>query len=703
VTAAVPVSQPGVATPLGTAIPAGRDYLRVTPDRILAPVGSEVVLKAGVCSASGYLLANQRVEWLLSPGGAGQFVDLAERDQVSVMRWIWDTPRKVDNAYAITSASWVPVCLHRGTPDPSDDVQILKGDAWVSVTSATEGTSHVTAYTPAIDDWNLRRATATIYWVDAQWILPPPAVAEVGRPHVLTTTVARRTSGAPIAGWLVRYEVPGGVSLGYQDGNVVEVPTDANGRASVEVTPNGLGGGSTTVTITIVRPPQGGADASPRLEVGRGTTTITWSSGVSAPSVPAPFTPAPTTPFPGAPPSPGTSPLESTPPPALPSASPPTEPYTPPPEAPPPGRARLNVQISDPTPAQVAVGEFVSFNVTVTNSGDGTARDIVIKADFDRGLAHPEDRNNQFAIEYREMRDLPPGESETIPLTFRVTDGGTQCHRVTVSAEGADAVTASGCVTARQASLEVTATGPRMRTVGERAEFRAVVKNDGEVAATNVVIVAHCDPALNPVMTEGGHRRLPDGGIELRFESMEPAEQRTFTITADCVADATSACTKFLVTADGGVTRADEACVEILPLRSQPGATDPTAPSLRITITENTNPARAGQKVSLFVNVANAGQQVARNVVLSLLLPQGMIADTTQIQPAGAATVSPAAQGQRVDFTAVPELQPQAEQRYLIPVTVGQPGDVQVRAAVTATGLSDFIRAESNVIRIIPQ
>jgi uncharacterized repeat protein (TIGR01451 family) len=662
-----------------------------------------VVLKAGVCSASGYLLANQRVEWLLSSGGAGQFVDLAERDQVSVMRWIWDTPRKIDNAYAITAASWVPVCLNRGTPDPSDDVHILKGDAWVSVTSATEGTSHVTAYTPAIDDWNLRRASATIYWVDAQWILPPPAMAEVGRPHVLTTTLARRTTGAPLSGWLVRYEVPGGASLGYHGGNVVEVPTDANGRASVEVAPSGLGSGSTTVTITIVRPPQGGADASPRLEVGRGTTTITWSSGVSAPAVPAPFTPAPTTPFPGVSPTPGTSPLESTPPPALPSASPPTEPYTPPPEAPPPGRARLNVQISDPTPAQVAVGEFVSFNVSVTNSGDGTARGIVVKADFDRGLAHPEDRNNQFAIEYREMRDLPPGESATVPLTFRVTDGGTQCHRVTVSAEGADAVTASGCVTARQAALEITATGPRSHIVGERATFRAVVKNVGEVAATNVVIVARCDPALNPVEAEGGHRRLPDGGIELRFGGLEPAEQRTFTLTADCVAEATSACTKFLVTADGGVTRADEACVEILPLRSQPGAADATAANLRITITENTNPARTGQKVTLFVNVTNAGQQVARNVVLSLLLPPGMIADTTQIQPACEATVSPAAQGQRVDFTAVPELQPQAERRYVIPVTVGQPGEVQVHAAVTATGLSDFIRAESNMIRIIPQ
>jgi uncharacterized repeat protein (TIGR01451 family) len=336
--------------------------------------------------------------------------------------------------------------------------------------------------------------------------------------------------------------------------------------------------------------------------------------------------------------------------------------------------------------------------VTVTNSGDGTARDIVIRSDYDRGLAHPEDRNNQFAIEYREMRDLPARESETVPLTFRVTDGGTQCQRVTVSAEGADAVTASGCVTARQAALEVTATGPRLHTVGERAEFRAVVKNVGDVAATNVVIVVHCDPALNPVGAPDGHKRLPDGGIELRFDLMEPAEQRTIELAADCVAEATSACTRFLVTADGGVTRADEACVEILPVRP-PGAPGTAAPNLRITITENTNPARTGQKVTLFVNVTNAGQQVAQNVALSLLLPQGMTPDATQIQPAGQATLL----GQEIRFQPIAELEPQGEARYVIPATVGQPGDVQVRAAVTATGLTEFIRADSNVIKIIPQ
>jgi uncharacterized repeat protein (TIGR01451 family) len=345
------------------------------------------------------------------------------------------------------------------------------------------------------------------------------------------------------------------------------------------------------------------------------------------------------------------------------------------------------------------VGDFVSFNVTVTNTGDGTARDILIRDEYDRGLKHLEDQANRFAIEYPVMRDLPPGESESIPLTFQVTAGGRQCHRMTVSAEGADPVTASGCVTASQAALEVTVTGPRLQIVGERAAFRAVVKNVSDVAATNVVIVARCDQSLNPVEAEPGSEFLQDGSVQLRFERMIPNEQRTFGLVAECRSAADNACTAFIVSADGGVTAADEACVEILQVRPQPGAAGAAAPNLRITIAGDANPARTGQRLTLFVNVSNAGQQAANNVALSVLLPQGLTPDATLIQPAGEATVN----GQEIRFSTISQLQPQEEKRYVIPVTAGQQGEVQVRAAVTATGLTEIIRTESNAIRIIPQ
>ena len=48
---------------------------------------------------------------------------------------------KTDNYLATGYTANGPHCINRGTPDPSDDVNILRGDAWVTVTSPREGTS----------------------------------------------------------------------------------------------------------------------------------------------------------------------------------------------------------------------------------------------------------------------------------------------------------------------------------------------------------------------------------------------------------------------------------------------------------------------------------------------------------------------------------------------------------------------------------
>ena len=200
-------------------------------------------------------------------------------------------------------------------------------------------------------------------------------------PHTLTTTVMRRTDGAPLAGWIVRYDVGGGAALGYEGGSATEATTDAAGRASVEVSPKDAGGGATNVCITIIRPQTAGPAAMPRLELGRGAATITWNAGAAplpvlrraCPSHPAhPYrsrrrrplsvrrhrflrqqpnrlrrqrrrlapTPAP-------------------------------NPYSPPAAAA-AGKPKLEVNLRVAGSDQVAVGENASFDLTVTNRGDGS-------------------------------------------------------------------------------------------------------------------------------------------------------------------------------------------------------------------------------------------------------------------------------------------------------------------------------------------
>jgi hypothetical protein len=711
---------PGVGTypvvPAAGVSPMATEYLRVLPQSLVAPVGTEMLLKATV-NFEGSMLPARPVNWNIGQGSAGAFTPMGVRDRA---QWVsfWEAPQKIDDWSATSRTAFVPITLNTATPDPNDDIPICRGEAWVTMTSLCEGTSIVTACTPSIAQNNV--ATATIYWVDAQWIFPQTAPAEAGRPYTLTTTVMRRTDGAPLAGWIVRYDVAGGAGLGYEGGASTESTTDGAGRASVEVSPRDGGGGATQVFMTIIRPATGGPVPMPRLEVGRAASTIMWgATGVAvpaapgvpgapampAPSLPAgPATPAPPIPMPppplaDTPPSlpagPPAGPSPYSPPPASAPASP--SPYTPAPAA--TGSPRLEVTLGAATPAQVAVGEFVSFALTVTNRGDGLARNIRIVDRFDRGLNHESAKPGEYSINYSGMRDLPPNESAQLPLTFRVVDGGVQCHDVTVTADGAAAVSQRGCVTARQSAIKVEVNVPRQQVVGEIAKCSAVVRNVGDTAATNLEFIARADVELSIRSAEPGHEVLQDGRIRLLIDRLEPGEKRTFGIEAVCRAPSNKACVTFIATANGGVVDGKEGCVEILaPLASGPGgaATPPAADGLRLTISTNTNPARVGQRMLVTVEVDNAGQQVERAVAVRVKQSAELTPDAAQIQAQGEGQVTI----DDVRFTPLAELAPGQRKQYLIPYTPNRTGSVQLTAEV-ATGTTIRKSANSDTIEIL--
>jgi uncharacterized repeat protein (TIGR01451 family) len=570
--------------PRGTVAPYGEDYLRVVPEGLVAPVGSEMLVKAGIFSPDGSLTSNQRVDWAINPTGVGQFTDLGWRD-IGQLFGFMEAPQRIDNWNATSTTAVVPITLNTSSPDPSDDIPIYRGEAWVSLTSPVEGTSVVTATATAYSQYN--QATSTIYWVDAQWFFPQPSVVEPGRSHTLTTTVVRRTDGAPLAGWIVRYDVSGG-ALGYEGGNFVESPTDVNGRASVEISPKDAGGGVTTVGITVIRPPTAGPAVMPRLQLGRSVTTVSWAPGVVVPVSPA------------APPLPAAAPFGTSPPPSLPSSSAPEvspsqatpPPYSPPPAAQPAtqapnpytppaaaaGKPRLEASLRTITTEQISVGQNASFELTVTNRGDAVARHILVNDRFDRGLRHPSAAPNVYEVNYSQMKDLAPNESQTIPLTFQVVDGGTQCHVVTVTADGADPVSQKGCISAKQGALETKIIGPRSSNVGDTAEFRATIRNVGDVAVTNIEVVIHCDAAFTPTMAERGSQQLADNSFLLKIDSLAPGERRTFGLQGQCRSASNRACAKVMVTADGGVNQADETCVEILAPLNTPAPGGPSPP-----------------------------------------------------------------------------------------------------------------------------
>ena len=270
--------------------------LLLTPNRLVAPVGGEVILLAGVCGKDGMLVTDEQIEWMLSPESVGQIVEVgddAKGEKPSF--WKKSEPIKVEKLgidFARGRTSREAGNISKGTSDPSDDLPLRKGQTWVSLTSPTEGTSKVTVLAPSSDVWDKRRQTATIYWVDASWDFPQPVTVVDGTPANLVTKVMKSDGFVAAEGWTVRYRslnpdlakfaigVPPQVT--YSD--LADVKVDPNGIAGVTLvrgqatgaaSPSTISNGTALVEVEIIRPAIGDM---PEVPLARTTTSVTWSA-----------------------------------------------------------------------------------------------------------------------------------------------------------------------------------------------------------------------------------------------------------------------------------------------------------------------------------------------------------------------------------------------------------------------------------------
>jgi len=705
--------QPSLPTgqvPQGLVPPVPQDRLTITPDRVLAPVGSEVILKAGLCTRENYLLTDSKIEWLIARDEVGEIVALGGRGWKRNPLLPWNKSKKIDNQYATGYTARVPLRITRGTSDPSDDVQVEPGEAWASVTSPVEGTTRITAVAPEIESWANRRATATIYWVDVQWTFPPPTVS-AGGSQVLTTTVRRHTDGTPIEGWLVRYEVTDGTGAlrGSKTGQVVEVPTDAQGRASIDVTPTGSAGTTTRIATQIVRPVRFRDSNAPRLVIANGASTIHWTDGGSD-YLPPPDnlgSPLPTVPLPG---QGSQAPIVPAP---LTRRGP-----------------KLELEIY-PNDTQIQVGQQARFEVLIRNTGDATATDLELRDRFDQGLAYPGDPEGFQEIK-KSLKDITAGESHSEFLDFDVRQAGQLCQNFTLTYSGGSAqerfcIEALQPVQQPQGRLQVTTHSPRQRNVGEIAQFQIRIKNIGEGPLTNIEIVDTFDRELAPQPTPGAEIRK--GSLFWKFARLDVGETKQLAVNCECLAAKLEACSIVLVSADTGagvISQPKQSCTEIRPRLEggmpnsrpapeidvlpgitpgiTPGVMPPTEGAnvipnandgLRMEIISYSNSVRAGTRMTFQIVINNGAATSDRQVQLHVLFPPELTPDETAIR--NEANVSAKFNQGKLVFGPIQEIRPGERLEFLIPTNVNQQGMRNVTAVLVSQNMPQELRQTKSV------
>ncbi len=505
--------------------------VQVLPTRVIAPVGAEVIMTAGVCGKDGHLTAHERVEWAIAPGSVGHFVAVGDNPGLHLLG-TQTRPKKVDNSFAIGTTSSQYLRLNRGTPTPTDDVKVNRGQAWITVTSPIEGTSYVTAYAPEAYPWDKRIDTGSIYWIDAQWTFPPPRLGRsAGTPCVLSTKLIRKTTFRPLINWRVRYEVLDGPQAGFDSGldtgpsRITEVTTNAEGEAVATLRKLDGTRGLNNVRITIIRPSTAAADEL-ELNVATGQTAVQWNES--------------------------------------------------------------GLTIDKQGPQQALAGQRVQYRIDVHNAGVQTARDVTVIDDLRPGLEYqhsdPPAAVTGNQVQWR-LGDMIAGERKSLSVTLLAGQSGTFQNCVT--ARTADGLTVQSCTTTSVAPAAAAAppirlevTGPAQTTVGARVTFLLNIINTSPSPTAKFVLIDRYEAGLR-------HPSLKENPIYRDIEPLAPGESRQITVEFDAIAPGPT-CNIVEIVNDGSnaLVASNRACVNVAPGGTVPPATAPTTPTPTPPITQ---------------------------------------------------------------------------------------------------------------------
>jgi len=613
----------------------------MTPSRIIAPVGSEVVVITGICGGDGYLATNQPLEWMLSNDSVGQLIEVGGMHHSTFNKLVSPEAKKFDGQYAWGRTGLKRIVLTRGTPTPCDDIELAKGQTFVSVSSASPGTTYVTGVAPKAEGWDRRRATTVIQWVDALWATPTPSQATAGTVYPLTTVVNRSTDGKGVEGWKVKYTIVGGAPAEFAPAgsNTALATTDAEGRGIAQIRqPAGrFEPGVTQVRVDIVRP---GFGNEPELVVESGLTTVTWSApaltiravGPKAADQDQPFNYRVSVTNPGDQVARGvvvrTKDLDdsleyisSTPKPVefgrqlewtlgdIAPGSPPqiidvqlksnrrgnaglcfevasdsdrlrTE-------------ACSQTEISAPClglmidgPSAARVGDDVVYKFIVENQCDEPIEDIELQVAYDPGL-YADGRTNPVVTRISELNF---GQKREVSLAFNVQQPGTQCIKLNVTTSGGEAFEAGKCLDASnvaQPEVQLFVEGQSPITVGETAQVNARVVNNGNAPINSVVLTNRFSDSLEAVRATEDFQftRISDTEYAFSVGTIEPGEEKLLEVEYLGLKPDGNATSEFALTSTSNINATRSFDVRIEPGSNSngagPGFTDPDVGPIR--------------------------------------------------------------------------------------------------------------------------
>ena len=313
---------------------------------------------------------------------------------------------------------------------------------------------------------------------------------------------------------------------------------------------------------------------------------------------------------------------------------------------------------------QVLLGAGVPWNITVTNTGNFCAYDVVVTDTLPAGVAHASGQKTLTT----ELGTLAPGESRDITVNTETTAIGEHCNVAQVSSSNAGSAKADACIVVVEAGLEVVKEGPPMQFVNKEASYKITVTNTGDVPLSDVV-VTDTVPAQNRLLSAPGAQI--NGNTAIWTTSLGAGESKSFDLNVLGLQGGTYCNQVSAASAAYGLSGSDQACTD---WRGYP--------ALLIEVIDTEDPLLVGQQTTYVIQITNQGTASDTNVTLDVVLPAELKVVSASGDTQG--TIS----GNNVKFAPYATLQAKQIIEFRVVAEAVAEGDARFRAEMN----SDLLR-----------
>jgi len=606
----------------------------VSPKVMASPIGSAVVLKAGIVGSKRQLLSGRKLEWTVAEGSAG-IIESAGGGNPNTFRWLFPKyGNQASETYAHTITAERNEVVHQDTVDYFDDIGVAKGEAWTVVSSDRKGTTELLVGASTETSWDKQYQKILVHWIDAQWQFPNSVSGDAGSDQVLTTMVSRPSDNSPLTGWTVRYKLVSnrGATLSSTESNeqldTIDVTTDAGGKASIRVSPNVNQAGIVYVITEIIRP----ADVSlqtPALVVGQSTAAVTWNS-------------------------PGLS-------------------------------------ISSSIPKIVELGKTMDCLVTISNPGNQTATNVALAQTIPPGLSL--DASNPVANltgnqAMWNIGNLAPQTQKQLTVRYVTGQQGALNLSFLVTCDEGLQANSESLTNILVAPLEITIEGPRLAKLGDDLQFQILLHNSSPEPISNLSLLETLGPGLIHISKSNPLGNPTVRKLAFQSRTIEPNSTTVKAISMRATRAGT-VCHTLQATLPNGLVLEKEVCLEIsAPI--QPDTTAPPVIDAKIISEQQGRLWEVGNANNRRFQISNQSKQPITNVMIKATLPP-------QLQ-AQLASEGHRSEGQSIMLDIPTLLPDQTRTLVIQILAAQQGTDLPLRMEVTGDAIAKIVKTSQTTI-----